>query len=70
MATDRDFQSTTHHARMYRYHDQMARVISNALNKSGNKELQRQYDYHVARCKHHERQIDPEPSSIRDDEGR
>lgn len=51
---DEDFQGTAHHSRMYRYHDQMARVLSRALKKGHNKELQRQHDYHVSRCTHHQ----------------
>jgi len=51
---DDGHQSTAHHARMYRYHDQVARALSSAIKKSGNRELKRQYDHHVARCKHHE----------------
>lgn len=60
---DRGFQSSGHHARMYRYHDQMARVLSRAIKKSGNRELKRQYDHHVSRCKHHETHMAPDPGS-------
>lgn len=65
---DRSFQSPGHHSRMYRYHDQMAGVLSRAIKKSGNKELKRQYDHHVARCKHHEMHLSTQAPSNRDDE--
>ena len=54
----REFESTAHHARMYRYHDQMARVLS--MKKGHNRELQRQHDYHVKRCTHHQECMAPE----------
>ena len=53
-------QSSAHHSRMYRYHDGMARVLSKAMKKSGNRELKRQYDFHVSRCSHHEKHLGEE----------
>lgn len=54
---EKDFVSSAHHSRMYRYHDQMARILERAIKKGSNSELRKQLDYHKRRCVHHTDQM-------------
>jgi hypothetical protein len=53
------FNSVGHHSRMYRHHDQQARILQRRLDKKpDDSKLKERLDYHKDRCSHHEAQLD------------